>query len=420
MLSNSIYSMITRLNANRSSTEVRKTVYFPGLNALRYFAAAAVVVCHVEEFKAINLLPTHYDIVYGLGTLAVTFFFVLSGFLITFLLLTEKVKYQNINVRSFYMRRALRIWPVYYLVSILGLFVLPHITSLTIPILSAKVEVQQPINSFLYFVFLPNIALGLKYVIPYASHLWSIGVEEQFYLFWPWIFKSAKRQMMIMVSIIIAFFLMRIYCNYLIINWLGYQEIAKSLYEILDRTRIDCMAVGGIGAFLLHGNFHWFRRYFINFTATTASILFPLLLVVTSINLYYIQHLVFSICFLLFIINISCSERSLFRLEGKIWDFLGNISYSIYMYQYLAIGLVLLAFKKLDALTFTTTYNVLFHLLCQVLVILLAYLSYRFFETPFLKLKKKFTFVQSTTALTTPSYTHSDPKIEIVSQPVPN
>lgn len=404
--------MIRTLNANISGIEARKTVYFPGLNALRYFAAAAVVVCHVEEFKAINLLPAHYDVVYGLGTLAVTFFFVLSGFLITFLLLTEKAKYQTINIQSFYIRRALRIWPVYYLISALGLFILPNVTTLTIPILSSKVEAQQPVNSFLYFFFLPNIALGLKYVVPYASHLWSIGVEEQFYVFWPWIFKSAKRQLMIMISIIIAFFLMRVCCNYLINNWLPFRGLGNSLYEILDRTRIDCMAIGGIGAFLIHGNSYWFKRYFINFTTTVASILFPLLLIVTNIDFDYIQHLLFAISFLLFIINVSCSERSLFRLEGKLWDFLGNISYSIYMYQYLAIGLILLVFKKFNALTFTTSHNVLFHILCQVLVVLLAYTSYRFLETPFLKLKKRFTFVQSTTALTIP-YTQSDQQSEV-------
>jgi peptidoglycan/LPS O-acetylase OafA/YrhL len=404
--------MTTTLNENISGIEARKTVYFPGLNALRYFAAAAVVVCHVEEFKAINLLPAHYDVVYGLGTLAVTFFFVLSGFLITFLLLTEKAKYQTINIQSFYIRRALRIWPVYYLISALGLFILPNVTTLTIPILSSKVEAQQPVNSFLYFFFLPNIALGLKYIVPYASHLWSIGVEEQFYVFWPWIFKSAKRQLMIMISIIIAFFLMRVCCNYLINNFLPFRELGNSLYEILDRTRIDCMAIGGIGAFLIHGNSHWFKRYFINFTTTVVSILFPLLLIVTNIDFDYIQHLLFAISFLLFIINVSCSERSLFRLEGKLWDFLGNISYSIYMYQYLAIGLILLVFKKFNALTFTTSHNVLFHILCQVLVVLLAYTSYRFLETPFLKLKKRFTFVQSTTALTIP-YTQSDQQSEV-------
>jgi peptidoglycan/LPS O-acetylase OafA/YrhL len=404
--------MITTLNANISGIEARKTVYFPGLNALRYFAAAAVVVCHVEEFKAINLLPAHYDVVYGLGTLAVTFFFVLSGFLITFLLLAEKAKYQTINIQSFYIRRALRIWPVYYLISALGLFILPNVTTLTIPILSSKVEAQQPVNSFLYFFFLPNIALGLKYVVPYASHLWSIGVEEQFYVFWPWIFKSAKRQLMIMISIIIAFFLMRVCCQLLINNWLPFRDLGNSLYEILDRTRIDCMAIGGIGAFLIHGNSYWFKRYFINFTTTVASILFPLLLIVTNIDFDYIQHLLFAISFLLFIINVSCSERSLFRLEGKLWDFLGNISYSIYMYQYLAIGLILLVFKKFNALTFTTSHNVLFHILCQVLVVLLAYTSYRFLETPFLKLKKRFTFVQSTTALTIP-YTQSDQQSEV-------
>src|SRR5260370_28291020 len=93
------------------------TVYFPGLNGLRFFAGMLVVISRVELMKdhqgyrsaAANLA------VYELGRLAVTFFFVLSGFLITYLLLTENSSAGAIEIRKFYVRRMVRIWPLYYL-----------------------------------------------------------------------------------------------------------------------------------------------------------------------------------------------------------------------------------------------------------------------------------------------------------------
>lgn len=386
--------------ATTSSSEKgknRKAIYFPGLNALRYFAAAAVVVCHVEEMKGISLFPNHYATVYGLGTLAVTFFFVLSGFLITYLLLVEKKESSTVRIKNFYVRRALRIWPLYYLIAVIGLLIVPHISALDIPEFSAKVIPEYPSNVALYALFLPNIASGLKYYVPYASQLWSVGVEEQFYLFWPWIFKYVKKPLPFILAVIVVFVLMRVGCTYALAHWPEQQATWSVLYKILDLTRIDCMAVGGVGAYLLYREAAWFRTYFINYKAELVSVLVPLFLIVTSIKLGDVQHTLYAFCFLIFIINVSCKEKSLFRLEGKLWAFLGNISYSIYMYQYLAIGLVLLLFKKLNAVSFAAPSNLLFHVLCQLLVIVMAQLSYRFLETPFLKLKKKFMIVQSTT-----------------------
>ncbi|WP_022821718.1 acyltransferase family protein [Hymenobacter norwichensis] len=394
--------MVTTTSSEKAKG--KKAIYFPGLNALRYFAAAAVVVCHVEEMKGINLLPNHYATVYGLGTLAVTFFFVLSGFLITYLLLVEKKESNTVRIKNFYVRRALRIWPLYYLIAVLGLLVIPYISALAIPEFSAKVVPGYPVNIALYALFLPNIASGLKYYVPYASQLWSVGVEEQFYLFWPWIFKYVKKPLPFILAVIVVFVLMRMGCTYVMAHWPEQQSSWSMLYKIIDLTRIDCMAVGGIGAYLLYQETAWFRTYFINYKAELASVVLPLVLVATSTKLGDVQHTLYAFCFLIFIINVSCKDKSFFRLEGRIWAFLGNISYSIYMYQYLAIGLVLLLFKKVNALSFTAPYTILFHVLCQLLVIVIAQLSYRFLETPFLKLKKKFMIVQSTTDAPTTAY----------------
>mgnify|MGYP000751166612 CR=1 FL=1 len=95
-------------------------IYFKGFNGVRFIAASAVIVHHIEEYKAVYLFGRDdlwaRPFVYQLGRLGVALFFVLSGFLITYLLLAEKQKTGTIAIRKFYIRRVLRIWPLYFLI----------------------------------------------------------------------------------------------------------------------------------------------------------------------------------------------------------------------------------------------------------------------------------------------------------------
>ena len=90
-------------------------VYFKGLNALRFFAATLVVLMHMKSNLGNSALPTFPDIgLFSKGLIAVSFFFVLSGFLITYLLYVEYEKTNTISVKAFYLRRIFRIWPLYF------------------------------------------------------------------------------------------------------------------------------------------------------------------------------------------------------------------------------------------------------------------------------------------------------------------
>ena len=96
---------------NRSTTS-----YFFQFNALRFLAALLVLVGHAESLRAsAGGLSFHKLDFFNNGQHAVTFFFVLSGFLITFLLLKERNKTQTVQVKSFYWKRVVRIWPLYFL-----------------------------------------------------------------------------------------------------------------------------------------------------------------------------------------------------------------------------------------------------------------------------------------------------------------
>src|ERR1700679_371071 len=111
-------------------------LYFPNLNGLRFIAALAVIIHHAEAFRWIFGLPNAWRTVPAIGHLGdfgVVLFFVLSGFLITYLLLEEERVHGRIEVGRFYVRRALRIWPLYYLFVALALFALPYLSFFGVP-----------------------------------------------------------------------------------------------------------------------------------------------------------------------------------------------------------------------------------------------------------------------------------------------
>ena len=187
-------------------------VYFPNLNGLRFIAALLVVIHHVEQLKLKFGFANnwHNPFVNISGRLGVLLFFVLSGFLITYLLLAEKKKTGTISIRKFYVRRALRIWPLYYLIVFLGLFILPEMSCLRMPEYTIEVKDNFLSKLSLFILMLPNLALVLFSPVPYLSQSWSIGVEEQFYLIWPNIFKKSKRVLRLLLGVIIIYWSIRL------------------------------------------------------------------------------------------------------------------------------------------------------------------------------------------------------------------
>src|SRR5829696_2370093 len=173
-----------------------RIVYLPGLNALRAIAALAVVITHITfELGTFNLDPSIFGTFKNglprgldLAGFGVSIFFAISGFLITFLLQNEK-EVQPINIKNFYLRRILRIWPLYYLYLVIAV--------LTITILGYDLEIR---SLLLYVFFAANIPYILNIPLKFLSHYWSIGVEEQFYLFWPWVNKKINRIIPFIVS----------------------------------------------------------------------------------------------------------------------------------------------------------------------------------------------------------------------------
>ena len=189
---------------------MKHPVYFPNLNGLRFIAAMMVIIHHIESMKSIFKWSSNIDnaTIFLFGKMGVILFFVLSGFLITYLLLNEEKNNSTISIKQFYLRRIFRIWPLYFLIIILSLFILPLFPALNFRISNYQLFYDSFWIKILFFVFfLPNLVLARYGIMPYASQSWSIGVEEQFYIIWPWLIKLFKNRIAMVIGVFIGYHL---------------------------------------------------------------------------------------------------------------------------------------------------------------------------------------------------------------------
>ncbi|HRG58901.1 MAG TPA: acyltransferase [Bacteroidia bacterium] len=386
-------------------------VYFPGLNGLRFFAAFAVVVTHIELVKHFQGYPTLWvehtsseltfknilqKIVFQAGGLGVYFFFVLSGFLITFLLLTEKAQTGTVAVKKFYWRRILRIWPLYYFIVILGFFVIPYITTGGFNFTNKELNANYGTNLLLYLIIFPNIAHAIYNPVPLISQTWSIGVEEQFYLIWPVLAKKAKNIFKMLVVVFLV--MVGIKVLILILFKLGYGNRTLEIFKkFMAMSKIECMTIGGMGAYLLFNYKEKFKSIVYHPLVLPMSLIaIPILILFTPNSIQDGIHLVYSVIFLFIIANISGNPNSFLKLENKTYNFLGKISYSIYMYHFMLIPAMFYLFKKIGIFPSNEFVpQLLMYVSITGISILVSWLSFNYFEGWFLKLKSKYTIIKS-------------------------
>ncbi|MDB5097835.1 MAG: hypothetical protein JWM80_2256, partial [Cyanobacteria bacterium RYN_339] len=313
--------------------------YFPNLNGLRFVAALVVVLHHVAMQKAELGYASAWDspVVRQAGGLAVTFFFVLSGFLITHLLLKERAEHGRVDVGRFYLRRVLRIWPLYFGVVALAFAVVPGWLPGTAPWPGFGVLA-------LYLFFLPNFLAPSLPTVPYAGHLWSIGVEEQFYLLWPWLVRRGVDVAQLCALAVLWFLVLRSGMQVAVqFLHVGGEWVPRAQY-LLERTRIDCMAMGGLGAAWLAAGKA--RALLARPVFWGACLAVPLLLW-TDLDLWAYRTDVFAALFLVLIAQFAYRPEAVPNLERRPLVYLGKISYGLYMLHPFAIGLCLAVMRRL-------------------------------------------------------------------------
>jgi len=372
-------------------------VFFQGINALRFFAALAVIITHVELLKGAFGFKHQWKhpVIFNLGGLGVYFFFVLSGFLITYLLLKEKGEVGKVKIRNFYIRRVLRIWPLYYLILFLGFFILPYIPGMNIGYLQQAFVQNYTANLVLFMFILPNAAFAFFSPVPHIGHLWSIGVEEQFYICWPFVIGKTQNILKWLITIVICLILIKIY-----VVFLGKYYSSSALYQsirmLVAMSKFECMAIGGIGAYILYNMKEPYLKIIYNKHVFNLSLLMiPGLIYFTPNYLQDGVHLVYSFIFLIIILNSITPKKLRLNLEKKTLSYLGKISYGLYMYHFMIVALVMYIFK--DILIVSEFYfNLLVYPSVIGLSILISSISYELFEKRFIRMKARFSIIKST------------------------
>jgi peptidoglycan/LPS O-acetylase OafA/YrhL len=378
-------------------SQQKAKLFFPNLDGLRFIAFALVFSEHVI-WGAVRLLdiksPLLLHVLYTSlcnGKMGVSVFFVLSGFLITYLILSEIKLTGSIHVGSFYIRRFLRIWPLYYALLLFTFFIYPLVQSL----MHAHPE-PLGLDARYYYTFLGNfdmIRLAHENLpgSTLAGVTWSVAVEEQFYLIWPllFFFLPENKYILIFCTFILASFFFR---------WFHHSD--ASLINFHSLGVCADLAIGGLAAYLSL-NYKRFRSSF-EFVSDRKRLLIYLSgILFVLLNGFYLrfEYMVlfdrFLPClFFAWVIldqNFCKSER--FKLSkwkwGSRW---GKYTYGMYLLHQLAFLIVLnsLHFFNFEGNSFLAGMckaAVTFALTC-----LISYISFHYFEKPFLKLKEKFAY----------------------------
>lgn len=354
-------------------------VYLPGLNGIRAIAAFGVLLSHfiIRLPQAGRWLGTDADgLPRGLllAPFGVSMFFSLSGFLITYLLLEERRRTGRIHIGHFYIRRILRIWPLYYTVLLVSIW--------------AEYQESGSLDGTavgLYIGLLPNLGYVSNHILGFAYQYWSVGMEEQFYLVWPWLVSRAEKRLLSLALALLAGWLLL-----KAIAWgLGHFYGKGHLYTLMSILRFDLFLIGCIGGilyFLKNDTFLRFSTQRLTQLAVWAGLL---LLIVNAFHVAsVIDHELVGVLTVLLIMG-QVARRGLFSLENPVLDYLGKISYGLYLWHPLLIEPWLRLQKTLPAGLLLGAYT--------ASVVGVAAVSYHFLEKPFLTLRRRYTALPTQT-----------------------
>lgn len=355
--------------------------YYPALDGLRGIAILLVICCHNLDF-----IP-HFE----LGWVGVDLFFVLSGFLITDILLVTKSG-KNF-LQNFYIRRILKIFPLYYGVLLLFFVIAPALQSLHV-----QYNYYQHNQAMLWLHL--NNWLCIVHIRPIDSmlvnHFWSLSVEEQFYLLWPFIIlaiNDVKRLAQVAYLVLVTCVLCRFSC------WMMYGEGTTTFY-FQYMTRLDGLCVGSLIAIWRFDAFEQVKRKLLQLTFSVVAA-YIVLYALTKTMFHKMPHFPFlgytAIAVVFGIIVLFAIEKrnmlSKLLLENKIIKYVGRISYGLYVYHWpvLCLFKIYLLAGFVNAGYSNSTSYIIVSLLALAVAIVVSIMSYHFFEKRILSLKDRMT-----------------------------
>lgn len=353
--------------------------HMPQLDSLRTFAVLLVVVYHwFPTGQGINRLPN--------GTIGVMVFFVISGFLITRILLGNRDRIRagkatlGHTYRNFFIRRVLRIFPLYYLVITFVYLFLP---------LASDIRAQPAY----YYLYGYNILLHKTGNWgDLLSPFWTLGVEEQLYLVWPWVvlLTPPRRFRAVIISMIAVGVLFR-----------GYGYWNGDFDGVLTPASFDAFGLGALWAWQTTEQPTAIPRFrqLLSIVASVALVLMVGLLMLLPgdhVAVVLFQRLLISVIALWFVVGASLGFTGLTGsvLTNGLLQYIGRISYGIYVFHMLVPGYAVpLLLRILNRLGLHLSLGFWAHRLVSLAVLLvLASASWYLFEKPINGLKRYFSY----------------------------
>jgi peptidoglycan/LPS O-acetylase OafA/YrhL len=351
------------------------TSRFHSLDGWRFFAVLIVIKSHVA------FAPSKLQIL-NWGYLGVDLFFVISGFLITTLLIRERAQFGNISLKKFYLRRTFRIFPIYYLLV------------LSFALFYLVISPWRPNGWAFYAWSFPVLLTYTQDFVLIAGvffHCWSLAVEEQFYLVWPAIEKylAGTRKWAIFAVLLLVNQLVNFGAADRMISWI-YGHADARLMPVWGVTFTPIL----LGVLLAHlladrATFNAFFRLLSN-RLTPIVILLAIAASIQWIpqNLEGPPRLTLHVLLALLVASVVIAPGNYLQpvLDHPLIVRLGTISYGIYLYHVLLLMGVERVLARLGG-AFTSP--LLVFLVTTAVTIGAAELSYRYIETPFLRLKAR-------------------------------
>ena len=347
-----------------------------GLDSLRAIAALTVLIGHIELIKAELALPNISSVPFfdQAGHNGVLLFFVISGYIITRLLLNEQQNTGKISIRGFYMRRILRIWPLYFFVLLSTMLIYSYNPGW--------------ITGILCFTILANVAHALGHGWLVSPQIWSIGAEEQFYLFWPSLVKYFRSHLgWVLVIIVVGYTALPHFLRFFlgVGGWASPGNL-KFIDVFFYGTKFNLLAMGGLLAWCQKKDYS-FLSWFCKGRLSLIFVILPFLLWFSGWHPPYFADVILGTLFTLMLANVTVNYYP--ALNNKILNYLGKISYGIYMFHW-AVIMLLVTTLSARLKTNYIPWNLVLYLLSVILTIVISAVSYHTIESYFLRLKHKF------------------------------